>query len=87
MYIGKFIKQRRISLGLSQAELAKLLSLNSVQLISNIERGRCGFPRRRLKRLSRALLLDKVDLLKVCSHSVYSELCKDLGIKLKHDMD
>ena len=82
MKIGLFIRKRRLELGLSQGDLARLLNLNSVQLISNIERQKCGFPRKRLKRLSRALLMDRTELFKVCVQVEMGLLCKDLGIRV-----
>lgn len=81
MTIGKLIRLRRHDLGVSQTKLARMLSLGSGQLISNIERGRCGFPRKRLKRLCRALLLDQQIVLNICVEEQRSLIAKSLGIK------
>jgi len=44
--ISKLVKLKRLELGLSQAELTKLIgwNKNNTQYISNIERGTCSFP-------------------------------------------
>lgn len=81
MTIGKLIKRRRHELGVSQTKLAKMLSLGSGQLISNIENNRCGFPRKRLKRLCRALLLDQQLVLNICVEEERNHIAKSLGIK------
>ena len=81
MTIGKLIRLRRHDLGVSQTKLARMLNLGSGQLISNIERGRCGFPRKRLKRLCRALLLDQQIVLNICVEEQRSLIAKSLGIK------
>ena len=81
MYLAKVIKGRRKELGISQNRLAVLLNLESGQLISNIERGKCGFPRRRLKRLCRALLLDKQTIYGALILEESDKILKDLGAK------
>lgn len=81
MTMGTLIRRRRHELAVSQTKLAKMLNLGSGQLISNIERGRCGFPRKRLKRLCRALFLDQELVLNICVEEERSRIAKSLGIK------
>ena len=81
MTLGTLIRRRRHELAVSQTKLAKMLSLGSGQLISNIENNRCGFPRKRLKRLCRALLLDQQVVLNICVEEQRSLIAKSLGIK------
>lgn len=81
MRLSALIKSRRLELGISQNKLAALLSLESGQLISNIERGRCGFPRRRLKRLCRALLLDRGVVYSALLIDESKKIASSLGMK------
>jgi transcriptional regulator with XRE-family HTH domain len=81
MNLGTLIKKRRLELGISQAKLSKMLNFSTGQLISNIERGACGFPKKRLKKLCRCLLLDQSLVLNVCLEETRKEYCALLGIK------
>jgi transcriptional regulator with XRE-family HTH domain len=42
--LGKFLRDKRESVGLTQAEVAKYFKHSSSQFISNIERGLCAVP-------------------------------------------
>ncbi len=44
MTLEQTLKQKRIDKKLTQGKLAKKLSLESPQFVSNIERGLCGWP-------------------------------------------
>lgn len=81
MYLNKLIQKRRLELGLSQVKLAKMLSFKGGQIISNIERGACGFPKKRLKRLCRALLLDQATVLQAVMTDERKQIEKLLGVK------
>ena len=58
--ISKLIKHKRLELGVSQAELARLLgwSKPNTQYISNIERNACNFPARSITELIRVTSID-----------------------------
>lgn len=49
--LGLFLKERRLSVGLSQGEVAKKLGYKTPQFISNIERGAASPPMNLLKEL------------------------------------
>jgi transcriptional regulator with XRE-family HTH domain len=57
--IGRFIRNRRVYLGLTQLELAKPLGYKLPNFISNIETGKVSFPLRRWKDYADALDLDR----------------------------
>lgn len=49
---AKYIREKRLEAGLSQAQAAKKLGMHS-QLISNWERGRCFVPLKRMKAVAK----------------------------------
>lgn len=49
--IGKYLKEKRIAKGLSQHQVAAKLGYGSSQFVSNVERGMCGFPLVKLRKL------------------------------------
>ena len=49
--LGKYLKEKRLAVELSQAEVAKKLGYNSAQYISNFERGLCMPPLKKLRKL------------------------------------
>lgn len=63
--LGKYLKQRRLSLGLTQGELAELLSDVHVQFVSNWERGKCAPPSHSFEKLIKVLQLSRQKLVKV----------------------
>lgn len=64
--IGKFLKERREAVGLSQNKVKEILGYESCQLVSDWERGICGPPNAILKKLVKAYkisagnLIDKI---------------------------
>jgi transcriptional regulator with XRE-family HTH domain len=59
---GEWLKATRESAGLTQAELAALLSYENPQIISNIERGVSALPTRRIADFAKALRCEAVEL-------------------------
>ncbi|NUM88573.1 MAG: helix-turn-helix transcriptional regulator [Bdellovibrionales bacterium] len=49
--MGKFLQSKRLEKNLSQGEVATRLGYSSPQFISNIERGLCAPPLKKLKQL------------------------------------
>jgi len=49
--IGKFLKEKRLSAGLTQLEVAEALNYSTAQFISNMERGLCSLPLEKLSKL------------------------------------
>ncbi len=49
--MGKFLQSKRLEMNLSQGEVADKLGYSSPQFISNIERGLCAPPLKKLKQL------------------------------------
>lgn len=56
--LGKYIKEARKERGLLQTDLSNKLGWATAQYISNIERGTCSFPLKKLKLLSKILKCD-----------------------------
>lgn len=56
--VAKLIKESREAKGLSQKDVSERLGFTSPQMISNIERGLCGFPVSRGRKLCRLLDID-----------------------------
>lgn len=62
--LADYIRDARVDAGLTQAELADRLDLNSKQFVSGIETGRTSVPPERLEAFAEALGIDKVDFAK-----------------------
>jgi len=58
MKLSEFIKERRIELELTQAEIGLKLGYRTSQYISNVERKYCMFSRKKLAKLSKILQCD-----------------------------
>ena len=63
--IGKFLKQKRVRVGLSQRDLALKLGYGSAQFISNIERGEASVPPKMARKLVTILNLSERELVRV----------------------
>ena len=62
---------------MSQAELAEKLGYGSSQFISNIERGLCGFPISKLKKLCKILKIDERMMLEALVADFTEEIQRD----------
>ncbi len=80
MKVSQLIKERRQSLNISQEKLAKMLGVGTGQFISNIERGLCPMPKRKLKRVCRCLLLDRKVMYAACLEEAAQSIQKSLGL-------
>ncbi|MDC0980301.1 helix-turn-helix transcriptional regulator [Bdellovibrionales bacterium] len=61
--LGKYLREKRVSLNLTQREVAKELGYTTAQFLSNVERGVCAFPIDQLGKLSRLYDIDKQEIL------------------------
>lgn len=52
--IGKFLKKKRVAIGLTQDDVKRVLGYTSAQVISDWERGVCGPPIESLSKLCKA---------------------------------
>ena len=66
-YISKYIRSRRIDLGMSQEALKRKLGWKgkTTQYVSNVELGKCSFPAADLCKLSAALQVDRRELIRL----------------------
>lgn len=55
---NKLLYEARKRIGLSQGQLAKALGLSTAQYISNIERGLCPVPIRKVKKFCKILKIE-----------------------------
>jgi transcriptional regulator with XRE-family HTH domain len=81
MVLNEMIRKRRREMNLSQGKLSKLLGYDSAQLISNIERGVCHFPKRKLKRLCRVLMLDQQAVYNSLVYQSAKEIAESMGMR------
>lgn len=72
--IGKRIKKRRESLGITQKEMASRLGFRTCQFISNIERGVASIPSAKIDEFANILELDPKDLANVVTESIKSKI-------------
>lgn len=63
--LGNFLKQKRVSKGLTQRELAEALGNLNSQFVSNWERGLCAPPGHAFQRLIDLLSINRKELVEV----------------------
>ena len=65
--VSNLIKQKRTELNLSQTDLSRLIGFSSTngQFVSNIERGRCQFPVKMVKKLSEVLMVSEETIIEL----------------------
>jgi transcriptional regulator with XRE-family HTH domain len=51
LILGRYLAEKRLEKGLSQAAVARTLGYSSAQFISNFERGVCAPPMKKLKKM------------------------------------
>jgi transcriptional regulator with XRE-family HTH domain len=78
--LARFIRTKRIELGMSQFDLTKKLGwqTKSTQYISNIERNKCSFPPKSVQLLS--------DALNTSIDSIVHEMVKDYNLSLNNEV-
>lgn len=82
-HLGSFVRDLRERRGLSQGDVAKLLSLKTAQSISNIERGISPLPRSKIKRLADILGVAKDTILGEVLKEVQDRYAKAAGVKTR----
>ena len=82
-HLGSFIRDLREKRGLSQGDVAKLLSLKTAQSISNIERGISPLPRAKIKRLAEVLGVAKDMILGVVLQELQDRYGKATGVRAR----
>lgn len=84
--LGKYLKDRRTEMDLTQAEVAEALGLHS-QFASNWERGLCAPPKHAKDKLAKLLRLSEVRLWEVmmddASEAIGAEVKKEYKLKYK----
>jgi transcriptional regulator with XRE-family HTH domain len=63
--LGRFLRDKRISSGFTQAEIAGRLGYSSPQFISNFERGLCSPPLKNLRTLVKLYKMDAHELIRL----------------------
>lgn len=63
--LGEFFKQKRVDVGLTQAEVAKVLGLSTGQFVSNWERGVSAPPMDYLPRLMKLYKMNKAQVISI----------------------
>lgn len=64
-HLGRFLKQQRESVGMTQGELSKILGYSNPQFISNWERGLSSPPPKIMAKLVDALDINENTILKI----------------------
>lgn len=76
--LSKLMRSRRSDLGVTQQDLATKLKVH-VQFVSNIERGICSIPPKRIRALARALKVEPKQIVEVILNDYRYQL--ERGIK------
>lgn len=82
-HLGSFVRQLREKRGLSQGDVARLLSLKTAQSISNIERGISPLPKSKIKRLADILGVKKDEIVNIVLQEVQERYSKATGTKAR----
>ncbi|MBN1115356.1 MAG: helix-turn-helix transcriptional regulator [Oligoflexia bacterium] len=80
--VGSFLRKRRISLRLTQRQVAEMLGFQTCQFISNIERGIADIPPSRIKDFAEVLQVNAQELAAMVSESMRTKLMKKTSIPL-----
>jgi transcriptional regulator with XRE-family HTH domain len=83
--VGSFIRKRRLSLKLTQRQVAEMLGFQTCQFISNIERGIADIPPFRIKDFANVLQVDPTELATMVSDSMRTRLLKKTAINVTKD--
>jgi len=62
--VAKIVRIKRAEVGLSQTDLSKICNYKNGQFVSNVERGLCSIPAKKLKIFAKALNLEPNILVK-----------------------
>lgn len=73
-HVGNLIRKKRLGLGLTQKQVAKLIKVAGPMFISQVEGGVSKAPLARVRDICRALGIDK--------HDIYYALLEDYKLKL-----
>ncbi len=84
--LGEFLRVCRTDGGFSQKEIALKLGLDTPQFISNIERGLCAIPFKKLKALLKIYKRDVDPVIELIASS-YSESLRGYFFKSKSSKD
>lgn len=63
--IATYLKEKRVSSGLSQARVGELLGYSSPQFVSNWERGKCSPPTKSLNKLIKIYDIDAEEFIQL----------------------
>lgn len=77
--LGLYLKERRVSSGLSQNNVADKLGYTSAQFVSNWERGLCSPPMDILNKLIKLYKMDAKQLMKCMLEDTKRELAADFA--------
>jgi transcriptional regulator with XRE-family HTH domain len=78
--MGKYLQEKRVDRDLSQGEVASKLGYSSPQFISNIERGLCAPPLRKLRKLIDLYNLNGEEVMQLILSQQELHLRKSLGL-------
>jgi transcriptional regulator with XRE-family HTH domain len=76
--IGRFIKERRTELGLTQAQLAEKLHYRYGNFVGMLESGNAAFPLSRYRDYADALLVPRHEFAYLVAKDLHPELLEDL---------
>ena len=76
--IGELTRLSRKEAGLSQLVLGEKLGYGNAQFISNLERGICGLPKKKMKKFCKILKVSSNDLVRVMAEDYEAKLWRAL---------
>jgi transcriptional regulator with XRE-family HTH domain len=79
--ISKFLREKRLSAGLSQGDVAKKLGYQSAQFVSNWERNLCRPPVETLRKIAQIYNIDPDQMFEIALESSIEDITADLTAK------
>lgn len=76
--IGELTRLSRKEKGLSQLGLGEKLGYGNAQFISNLERGICGLPKKKMKKYCKLLSVSHADIVRVMAEDYEAKLWRAL---------
>lgn len=76
--IGRFIKEKRTALGMTQSQLARKLGYKYGNFVTMLENGNASFPLDRYRDYADALLVPRHEFAYLVAQDTYPDLVEDL---------
>lgn len=81
MKFHEFLRDRRLELNISQADVAAQIGMTGPQFLSNIERGLCPMPAKYIKGLGKCLKVKPLSIAHIVIEEMKSTYLAEAGLR------